>query len=49
LYFLPVIPSKSRLANFREAGVIVLATRQFVQEEKEKKDKAKYNYKRIEI
>ena len=27
LYFLPVIPSKSELANFREAGVIVLTTR----------------------
>ena len=37
LYFLPVIPSKSRLANFREAGVIVLATRQFVQEKNEKR------------
>jgi hypothetical protein len=49
LYFLPVIPSKSRLANFREAGVIALATRQFIQEKMRKEDKAKYNYKRIEI
>ncbi len=49
MYFLPVIPSKSRLANFREAGVIALATRQFIQEKMRKEDKAKYNYKRIEI
>ena len=37
LYFLPVIPSKNRLANFREAGVIALATRQFVHEKNEKR------------
>ena len=37
LYFLPVISSKSELANFREAGVIVLATRQIVYRKNEKR------------